>query len=66
MKKKDNDKKTVVLSGDDEGKVILETEHEDDTVIDALKELTKTVADLAKTVNAMKVTHDKWIMAGKF
>jgi hypothetical protein len=38
----------------------------DTTVIDAVKELTKQIIDLTKTVNAMKETHDKWVRAGKF
>ena len=37
-----------------------------DTAMDALKELTTSVADLAKVVGSMKETHDKWVRAGKF
>lgn len=34
--------------------------------LDALKELTKQTADLAKAVKGMKESHDKWVRAGKF
>lgn len=37
-----------------------------DDVLDAVKELTKQLADLAKIVNVMKQGHDKWVRAGKF
>jgi len=43
------------------------SEKQDDIkVIDAVKELTKVVADLAAKINAMKEVHDKWVRAGKF
>lgn len=35
-------------------------------VLDAVKELTKTVGTLAKNQADMKERHDKWIKAGKF
>ena len=37
-----------------------------DQILDAIKELTKQIVELTKTVNAMKDTHDKWVRAGKF
>jgi Mg2+ and Co2+ transporter CorA len=35
-------------------------------ILDAVKELTSTVATLAKESKEMKERHDKWIKAGKF
>jgi len=37
-----------------------------DAILDAVKELTKTVADLAGKINKMNETHEKWVKAGKF
>ena len=62
MKKKDNDKKTVVISGDKKTVTVESNADETTCVIDALKELTKTVADLAKKQNEML----RIVKAGKF
>lgn len=37
-----------------------------DAMLDAIKTLTTTVADLASKINEMKQTHDKWVAAGRF
>ena len=37
-----------------------------DSIIDALRTLTETVADLAKKINTMNEAHNKWVKAGKF
>ena len=37
-----------------------------DVVLDAVKELTKQIADMTVIVTAMKANHDKWVRAGKF
>jgi hypothetical protein len=37
-----------------------------EAILEAVKELTKTVADMAVKLNAMKEIHDKWVRAGKF
>jgi hypothetical protein len=37
-----------------------------DAILDAIKELTKQIAENTKVLNAMKATHDKWVRAGKF
>lgn len=37
-----------------------------EAILDAIKELTKVVADMAKKVNTMEATHSKWVKAGKF
>jgi len=38
----------------------------DNEMLDAIKELTKSLAENTRIVKAMKATHDKWIVAGKF
>jgi len=37
-----------------------------EAILEAVKELTKTVAEMAKQVNTMNETHTKWVKAGKF
>ena len=51
-----------------EGETVNETAKTTDTelILEAIKELTKTVADMAKQVNEMNTTHNKWVRAGKF
>jgi hypothetical protein len=38
----------------------------EDDVLDALKELTKCVAENTVILKSMKASHDKWVRAGKF
>jgi hypothetical protein len=35
-------------------------------LLDAIKELTKQVGEMAKELKEMKERHDKWVKAGKF
>jgi len=54
-------KKTVKVS-----EVKVTPSEDTEAILDAIKELTQQIAELAKTVSAMKATHDKWVRAGKF
>jgi hypothetical protein len=58
----------VIKMADEDGDVEPEPEREVTLgeILDAVKELTKTVGTLAKAQNEMKERHDKWIKAGKF
>ena len=37
-----------------------------ESLIEAVKEQTKAIADLTSIVKTLKETHDKWVKAGKF
>ena len=51
----------------DESKTKKESKVSDvEAILEAVKELTKTVADLAGKINVMNKTHEKWVKAGKF
>ena len=51
----------------DESKTKKESKVSDvEAILEAVKELTKTVADMAAKVNTMNETHAKWVKAGKF
>ena len=51
-------KKTVKVKG--------VTNVDTNAILDAVKELTSQIVELAKVTNSMKASHDKWVRAGKF
>jgi hypothetical protein len=57
------DAEEVIKAGEEE---IEKEEPTLSVILDAVRELTKTVGELAKKQEDMKERHDKWIKAGKF
>ena len=61
-----NEAEVEVLAPDVESKDVIASKEDIDKNTDAVKELTKVVAEGAQTLAVMKATHDKWVRAGKF